>query len=239
MNKFAVLSFTIVGLTCLIVAGCGEQNRHTDKSEEIVHPENVTNIRADSVITFYAADGSRYLSRQRHSICPRLKTILISANEPWGNFGWKLAGNKFSVVVGANKTNNLPITICDRNLALVILTSIEAAGDGFSAEATETTAEPVKIEGKWYQPIELRDEQIHWARRIGYRNVDSKVIDMVSIEDINSGKILVGRSYNYRWIKDIERSLPMKIDIFDSNHPVTLSQRIAQVSYQRFDILKF
>ncbi len=239
MNKFAVLSFTIVGLTCLILAGCGEQNRHTDNSEKIYQSGNVTNIRADCVITFYAADGSRYLSRQRHRILPRLKTILISANEPWGDFGWKLAGNKFSVVVGAKRTNDLPITICDRSLALVILTSIGAAGNGFSAEVTETTAEPVKIEGKWYQPIELKDEQIRWARRIGYRNVDSQVIDMVSIEDIDSERILVGRSYNYRWIEEIERSLPMKIDIFDSNRPVTLSQRIAQVSYQRFDILNF
>ena len=238
MNKFWVLGLTVVGLACVIMAGCGEQNR-TDKSEKVDQPQNVTNIRADCVITFYADDGSRYLSEQRHSICPELKTILISANEPQGVFGWKLAGGKFSVVVGGKKTGNLPVTICDRDMALVILTCVEAAGDGFTAEVPEETAEPTKIEGKWYQPIELKDKSFRWAKRTCYRNVDNSVIDMVRIDDTENERVLIGRGFNYRWVKKIKRSLPMKIDIFDSNQAQTSLRRIAQVSYQRLEVLNF
>jgi len=235
MKKFWMFSFAVVAAAALILAGCGEQRRIAE-NEELVEPRKLTNIQADSVVNFYAADGSQYISTQQHSICPEVDTILISANEPQGPFGWKLAGAEFNLVVGQERLGQLGYTICDRGMSLVILTCVQSA---MNCTVGEAIHEPVRIQGQWYQPLQVIDEPVKWAKRVLYSNVDSSVIDRVSIEDVKAGRILVGRCYNYRWIKEIGCSLPMTIDIFEANAIQMVSQRIARINYQQTDILCF
>ena len=84
------------------------------------------------------------------------------------------------------------------------------------------------------QPIEFRlGRPSSWAWLRLFQNMDSMKIDMVKLEDAEQKIILIARSYNYRWIEEIGKSLPTKIDVFSTDNKGFPLQRLLQIDYQR------
>ncbi len=73
-----------------------------------------------------------------------------------------------------------------------------------------------------------------WLRL--FQNMDSMKIDMVKLEDVEQKIILIARSYNYRWIGEIGKSLPTRINVFSTDNKGFPLQRLLQIDYQRIGV---
>ncbi len=190
-------------------------------------------IAAQCVVSFYSGNGSKYISEQQHMICPVSETITILADEPQGRFIWELSGDSFGILKGTARSGSVPKAGINRAMAKIILTSL-LAGGGFTLESEGLRLDPAKIDGQWYQPIELRlGLSNSWAWLRLFQNMDSMKIDMVKLEDAEQKIILIARSYNYRWIEEIGKNLPTKIDVFSTDNKGFPLQRLLQIDYQR------
>ncbi|RKY10030.1 MAG: hypothetical protein DRP65_07145 [Planctomycetota bacterium] len=204
-----------------------------------VEDEVGRSIVADCVVTFYKADGSIYLSEQKHTIYPQSQGLEISGTEPGGQFTWTLFGGDFRIVEGTANVGELSGVMYDRKIAKLILTSI-VAGSGMSAQLS-VSSELVKIQGRWYNVIEvapgttyaktLKSFEVPWAKLTLYGDGSSGVIDRVVIEDLASGETLMAHSYNFRWLDGIGRTIPMKIDIFKMDTDQAEQQGFLSIAY--------
>ena len=247
MKQNWLLSLLFVALLSAILSGCGK-SYITGADEGLVdlggEDSETTastggSIVADCVVTFYAADGSTYLSEQRHTIRPELAVLEVYADEPQGSFKWKLWGADFQKVAGVAKVDELPMGISDRNLAKLVLTSVTVGSD--MGPELSASSELEKIDGRWYNVTKiergttysktLKDIEVPWAKLTLYSDSTSGVIDRVVIEDVQSGLTLMAHSYNFWWLKEIGRSIPTKIDIFKIDEARTGRQRILHVDY--------
>jgi hypothetical protein len=185
------------------------------------------------VVSFYSSNGSKYISEQQHMICPVSETITILADEPQGSFIWELSADSFRILKGTARSGSVPKAGINRAMAKIILTSL-LAGGGFTLESEGLRLDPAKIDGQWYQPIEFRlGPPSSWAWLRLFQNMDSMKIDMVKLEDAEQKIVLIARSYNYRWIGEIGKSLPTKIDVFSTDNKGFPLQRLLQIDYQR------
>jgi hypothetical protein len=247
MKKSGVLCWLVLVLSWATLSGCGRfyatskdkgQIGVTSAGDKVGTPTG-RSIVAGCVVTSYAADGSTYLSEQRHIIRPDLGIIEISALEPYGTFRWKLSGSDFVVVTGAGRLDDLPMVLCDRNIAKLILTSISAAF-GISAQL-HASPELTKAQGRYYSvihigpgatyPKALKTIEVPWANLTLYGDSNSGMVEMVTIQDVHAGLMLTAHSYNFLWFKEIGKSIPMKIDVFKTDETTTWRQRILQVNY--------
>lgn len=232
MKPFWMTIFLLAGAVGVFVGGCASFYRVTKAKEETAIPIGPA-IRADCVVIYYAADGSRYISRQRHTIWPESDTILISANEPTGLLEWKLSGGSFQTTGSQGRGNNVPIKLCDRNIALVILTSITAGG-GFVSSKPDAALEPLKIQGQWYRSLGPDFGAGGWSKRTIYQNMNRMIMDRVFVEDLERGVFLVGAGYDFGWLEELGRSLPIKIDVFNSDNTGVRLRRILQIHYSYY-----
>lgn len=247
MKKSGVLYWLVLVLSWATLSGCGGlyiDSRNKGRAgvsgtEDKVGRHTGRSIVADCVVTFYEADGSIYLSEQRHTIYPQSQGLEMSGDEPEASFKWRLWGGDFRVVAGAAKLDELGSQIYKRNIAKLILTSL-AAGSGMSDEL-KVSSEPAKLEGRWYNVIEvgpgttyaktLKSIEVPWAKLMLYGDGSSGVIDRVVIEDLASGETLMAHSYNFRWLDGIGRSIPTKIDIFKIDTDQTEQQGFLSIAY--------
>jgi hypothetical protein len=242
---FCWLLLVLMGAT---LSGCGNVSidSGSDESPANVFSDEVSksgwrsrSIVADCVVTFYAADGSTYLSEQRHTIWPELAVLEVYADEPQGSFKWKLWGADFQKVAGVAKVDELPMGISNRNLAKLVLTSVTVGSD--MGPELSASSELAKIDGRRYSVTKigrgttysktLKDIEVPWAKLTLYGDSTSGVIDRVVIEDVQSGLTLMAHSYNFWWLKEIGRSIPTKIDVFKIDEVRTGRQRILHVDY--------
>lgn len=232
MRRCGVLFLLFFVLIWASLSGCGDFyiGRGDEGQVGVSGAENKVgrsvsrSIVADCIVTFYKADGSIYLSEQRHTIYPQSQTLEISGNEPEASFKWRLWGRQFRVEAGAAKLDELGGRIYKRNIAKLILTSVPA-GSGMSAEV-EVSSQPAKLQGRWYNVIEvgpgttyaetLKSIEVPWAKLMLYGDGSSGVIGRVVIEDLASGEMLMAHSYNFRWLNGIGRSIPTKYRHFQN-----------------------
>jgi hypothetical protein len=193
-------------------------------------------IAAQCVVSFYSGNGSKYISEQQHMICPVSETITILADEPQGSFIWELSGDSFQILKGTVESGSVPKAGINRAMAKIILTSL-LAGGGFTLESEGLRLDPAKIDGQWYQPIEFRlGPPSSWAWLRLFQNMDSMKIDMVKLEDAEQKILLIARSYNYRWIDEIGKSLPTKINVFSTDNKGFPLQQLLQIDYQQIGV---
>jgi hypothetical protein len=60
---------------------------------------------------------------------------------------------------------------------------------------------------------------------------------MIHIKDPAGDVILIARSYNYRRFDEIDRSIPMKIDIYTTPQNAEIEQLLLQINYHNLKIL--
>ncbi len=239
-KRYRMIMFLVIGPAFFHVLSCRTYLEKQTSADAVSPAEEVPkacgsgeSIAAQCVVSFYSSNGSKYISEQQHMICPVSETITILADEPQGSFIWELSGDSFGILKGTARSGSVPKAVINRAMAKIILTSL-LAGGGFTLESEGLRLDPAKIDGQWYQPIEFRlGLPNSWAWLRLFQNMDSMKIDMVKLEDAEQRIVLIARSYNYRWIGEIGKSLPTKIDVFSTDNKGFPLQRLLQIDYQR------
>lgn len=196
-----------------------------------------TKLQFDCVVTFYQPDGSFYLTEQSYEVRPWLNSIQISAEEPQGAFIWEFSRGQFGVMRGAGQIDALSEAVPSRCFAEVILNIITAPArflDG-SVEFSRKP-NPVKIQGKWYYPIE-RQSKGFFARlseAVFYQDRDSSLVDMIRLACLNTGSarertIQYVRGYDYEEVGKEGPLVPTRIEIFESDARDRSRNRIVKI----------
>ena len=228
------LLFAIVALS--YIGGCKKSSRkiQTTKFKPIPCQDKV--ISADCIVTFYGPKSGKYLSLQQHRICPAPAGIAISADEPQGRLTVQLSEKGFEVLFPRTNPNEFSKTMQRPNIAECLLASI-LAGAGFIDDDAGVELAPMKIQGQWYMPIEPSSLEPPRPSRTIFKNNDTSLTDLVHIKDPATGALLIARSYNYRRFAEIDRSIPMKIDIYTTSPNAETPQLLLQINYHNVKIL--
>jgi hypothetical protein len=195
---------------------------------------NTQSFQLDCVVTFYKQDGSFYLTEHKYRIEPWSDSIWISACEPQYKFVWHLSGDKFSIFEGAERTSPLPVALDAQHFAEAIL-NITTAPVRFLDRPFKFTEgpDPVKIEGRWYHPIErnriLASDLSYWSKVIFYQDRDTSLVDMVWFAASGEEKFLMVRGYDYNKAKEQGVSVPAKIEIFETDAAARPQQCLVKI----------
>ncbi len=199
--------------------------------------KKTTKLQLDCVVTFYQPDGSFYLTEQHYEVHPWLNSIKISADEPQGAFVWKLSRGQFNVLRGTGQIDALPKAVPSRCFAEVILNIITAPArflDGSVEFSKQST--PVKIQGKWYYPIDRQGKG--YAARISdavfYQDRDSSLVDMIRLACLNTGAarekpIQYIRGYDYQEVEKAGPLVPTRIEIFETDARDRTQKRLVKI----------
>lgn len=258
-RKSEIICLVLVAVS--VLAGC-ERQREEDvdvlargpEAEAISVPSNeaaraikatgglnvwkkTTKLQFDCVVTFYQPDGSFYLTEQRYEVHPWLNSIQISADEPQGAFVWKLSRGQFNVLRGAGQIDALPKAVPSRCFAEVILSIITAPArllDG-SVEFSKQSA-PVKIQGKWYYPIDRQGKDLtaRISDAVFYQDRDSSLVDMIRLACLNTGAarekpIQYVRGYDYQEVDKAGPLVPTRIEIFETDARDRSQKRLVKI----------
>ncbi|MHC4645348.1 MAG: hypothetical protein ACYTBJ_07590 [Planctomycetota bacterium] len=190
----------------------------------------------DCVVTFYQPDGSFYLTEQHHQIQPWRNSIRISAAEPQGRLVWELDRADVKDGKPAYTGAAVPGCLSDmRHFAQLIL-DVTTAPVRFLDRQVQFSrgSSPLQAEGAWYQLIERSDESGTGvlSNAIFYQNTHSSMVDRVGFPDIDNGRLLIVRAYDYRPIEKSGVRLPGKVEIFESDAGASLKARLAEINYR-------
>ncbi len=194
-------------------------------------------LQLDCVVTFYRPDGSFYLTEQRYKVHPWLNSIQISADEPQGAFVWKFSNGQFNVLRGAGQIDALPKAVPSRCFAEVILNIITAPArflDG-SVEFTKQST-PVKMQGKWYYPIDRQGKDLTAgiSDAVFYQDRDSSLVDMIRLACISTvaareKPIQYVRGYDYQEVEKAGPRIPTRIEIFETDVRDRTQKRLVKI----------
>jgi hypothetical protein len=196
-----------------------------------------TKLQFDCVVTFYRPDGSYYLTEQQYEVRPWLNSIQISADEPQAAFIWKFSRGQFNVLRGAGQIDALPEAVPSRCFAEVILNIITAPAR-FLDDSVEFSQKPkpVKIQGKWYYPIERQSKGFFASvsEAVFYQDRDSSLVDMIRLVCLNTGAarertILYVRGYDYKEVEKTGPIVPMRIEIFETDARDRTQKRLVKI----------
>ena len=217
------------------VGGCGvfSGSRSAKRPIELVtYPGS--HIDAECIVTFFAEDGSKYISRQKHIFYPLESAIVITANEPEGFYAWTMAKGDFKTL-GPDYPAEMPYEICSSEISHAITLSM-LAGGGFLDDVSGLRLEPKSISGQWYQPIQLLKADLGTIKQMVHRNLSTGEIEWVEIENPDNGAVIAGRSYNRRALRDSDITLPTAIDIFNVDKYGRPSGRIVKIDYKSLQL---
>ena len=146
MDRKCGMFLIICSIICIAISGC---HRHSvwngpAKSVRSVQIENTgPEVSAECIVTFFGEEDSKYISRHRHTIYPEDMAIKVEADEPEGNFGYRLYNGDFSLINGGSSQN--PVALYSSEIARAIVLSVSARGGflgdkaGSSRKRTATT----------------------------------------------------------------------------------------------------
>lgn len=251
----------LVLVAVFVLAGCGQKHKEdvdvlargqeveaiSTPSEEAARAieatgglnawKKTTKLQLDCVVTFYQPDGSFYLTEQLYEVHPWFNSIQISADEPQGTFVWKLSNGQFNVLRGAGQIDALPKAVPSRCFAEVILNIITAPArflDG-SVEFTKQST-PVKMQGKWYYPIDRQGKDLtaRISDAVFYQDRDSSLVDMIRLACLNTGAtrekpIQYVRGYDYEVVEKGAPLVPTRIEIFETDARDRSQKRLVKI----------
>ena len=200
-----IVVFAVIGMIFLL--GCQESGKSKD-SEPVTSGKMIV---ADCIVDYYLADGSRYVSEQSHEVEFEAGNLRVRATEPVGQFEYLLKNNNFAVKQSPKlSAASLPITICDENMAKGLLglyiANIADIGPSFSVVEDS----PIKIEGKWYQPL-AGDAGVTFCK-----NLDTGIVDTIWRVGANETYLIIS-GYNYKKLKTTVGMVPTKVEIFKTD----------------------
>jgi len=229
-----------------ISVGSDEAARAIDATGGLDAWKNTKMLQLDCVVTFYQTDGSFYLTEQHYEVHPWLNSIQISADEPQGVFVWKLSNGQFNVLRGPGQIDALPKAVPSRCFAEVILNIITAPVrflDGSVGAVREPPVQcnsiqsaPVKMQGKWYYPINRQGKDLtaRISDAVFYQDRDSSLVDMIRLACLSSGAarekpVQYVRGYDYQEVEKGAPLVPTRIEIFETDARDRTQKRLVKI----------
>lgn len=253
-NLLKTTCFTTI-LVVLVLGGCQSQSKVCDVDELICGSDTGSIVidesyKADAIgaaggeigwaqtgkldldclVTFYEPDGSFYLTKQRHQICPWADSIRISADEPGGKVRYQLSSGRVELLEDGFGDK---FEYCRWYLAESVLSIVTAparlVNDSYKFDKG---LGPIRMEGLWYYPVsQLRDNCGQYLSEVVfYQNKDSGLFDMVWFAG-SGDNFLAVRGYNYKKVGETEILIPSKIEIFNTDSVGTLKERLIKIDY--------
>jgi hypothetical protein len=172
--------------------------------------------------------GSTYITRQTHEFCPCGRSLQIQAQEPQGQWLWRLCDDVFSTVSPdkSSPQNNL----YDRSLSLAVFYSMASATELLPL-AANPSAEPVKLEGQWYIPFV--HHTANGATVTLLKSKDTGKFDLVKIQD--NKMVLLARSYNFQYNQMLQKNIPRTIDVFNMADGLSAKKMVLQLQYVQIE----
>jgi len=257
INRFSKTILLVV-VTFFIVAGCEQQQQQkeelsthipaylttaVEKAGGLDAWDRTINLESDCVVTFYQTDGSFNLTEQHHEIYPWSNLIRVSAQERQGKFIWEFSQDGMMVIEGTKQEDFLPIGLVAEDFAKAILDITTAPVQLLEGKAEFIKSpRPVKVEGRWYYPIERVGDKTgsepYWPKRVFYQNRDSSLVDMLWFTGIDRGTFLAVRGYYYREVEKGGVVVPAKIEIFTTDVQGVIQHRLVKIDYHRLKAAK-
>jgi len=226
------------------------------------HWAKIQKVQLDCVVTFYPPDSSFYLTEHRFYIYPWSNSIEVTGREPLGAIAWQLSDEQFRLLPGDERADISWMGVSCRDYAEVILKITTAPVQFLQAGATFVRGPaPVKMDGLWYDPIERlalplgagatpgasagikrRDREgavvkPYWSKVVYYQNRDTSLVDLLWLADVDQGKFLAVRGYDYKPVPsqaegDVQKNgvlLPTKIEIFRTDARAVSRERLVKI----------
>ncbi len=250
----------------IIVAGCEQQQRenglayHRSTDPNFVIADYTTSaieatggyqawtktkkLQFDCVVSFYEPDGSFYLTEHNYEIRPLSNYIRISTQEPLNKFIWQLSKGQFSMLAG-NKQNDISELVgFYHDFAEAVLTITTTPVRFLDGEFAFTkTAEPVKMKGSWYEPIQriassnnnqldMIPHKPYWSKVVFYQNKENSLVDTIWFANSSKKIFLTVRGYDYTEIGRNGIVVPTKIEIYRTDARGALLKRLAEINFK-------
>jgi len=209
----------------------------------------VKKLNLDCVLTCYQQNDKRtpnttkddqkpafYLTEQQYEIHPWQSSIRITADEPQGKVDCQSSPDKFSVFEGDPALYVLPAELRARSFAEIIQDITMAPAQLLDGSAVFTKAlTPVKIEGRWYYPIERTNRAIGlnrpFPKTVFYQNTDTSLVDMLWFVDGDSNMSFTVRGYDYREVEKEGIRIPTRIKIFKTDTQAFSRECLVKIDY--------
>lgn len=225
-------ALTVV-LLLMVSAGC-QDSRTTDAgAPQAIARGNEITISAHCLVTYYHGENAGYFSEQKHTITLGSNAIDMTADEPGGTFRWQLAGGAYESSGPTATVEAGPVGVIDRDIVVAILTAFNASAGYYGSESV-TKPDKTRIDGKWYQPVQLGNIAIPSTTITLLQSLQDGAIDLVWVHNTQTNAVTTGRAYNMAWLKAAGTFVPTKIDIFRREAGAAADKKILQVNYRSF-----
>jgi hypothetical protein len=200
-------------------------------------------LQFDCVATFYQPDGSSYMTRQRHEVYPWKNSIRISGREPSGSVVWEFSGREAVEFLRADPAvwAGRPLeSLSQQQFAAAILKMVTAPVRLLDQpRGTANSLQPVRITGRWYDPIQKNDSQEteSAAGTVFYQNRDNALIEALRLPEVRQGTSLVVRGYDYPKFREDVVLVPTKIEILQTDAEGPGWRRLAILDCHSFQFL--
>ena len=170
-------------------------------------------IETDCIVHYYKSNGADYITRQQHGFNPVTGFFNSLSSEPTGLVECSLLKDRFNYSGPKEEPlSDLPREFWNQNLAASVFYSF-CAGGGLLGPETMNSGDEVKLEGQRYQAFTP-----HWPKTVRLtllKSLDTNRIERVKMEDPQQGLTWLLTGYNYRYSRELEKTLPRTIDVFD------------------------
>ncbi|MBN2180307.1 MAG: hypothetical protein JW715_00225 [Sedimentisphaerales bacterium] len=195
-------------------------------------------LQLNCVVTFYQPDGSSYLTQQQFSVYPWSNSLEIAGKEPQGGFVWRLSQGHFEILQGDRNITNNKNTLDNQCFAEAIL-NIVTAPVRLLDQSVDFTIDmnPVKIQGKWFYPIQRRgradiESILRIPKAVFYQNRDNSIIDVLWIDCLTVEQSIIIRGYDYGEIESGKAVIPHRIEIFIADSQKNPKTRLVKIDIQ-------
>lgn len=209
----------------VLLTSCSQQNYES----QIALMAGTGLIQTDCIVKYYKSNGSAYITRQQHGYNPSEFIFQSVSNEPIGAIECVLRREQFSYSGPQDESlSDLPEEFWNKYLAASVFYSFCAGGDLVDISSM-IAGDNTKIEGQWYRPYTPS-----WPSDIQitlYQSLDTGRIELVKMIYAQHELVWMLESYNYRYSKELEKTLPRRIDVFDISGGIASKSLMVRFDY--------
>jgi hypothetical protein len=183
------------------------------------------------------------MTRQRHEVYPWKNSIRISAREPGGSVVWEFSGREAVESSRGDPAvwSGRPLeSLSQQQFAAAILKMVTAPVRLLDQpQGTANSLRPVRITGRWYDPIQKNDSQEaeSAAGTVFYQNRGNSLIEALHLPEIRQGTFLIVRGYDYPTFREDVVLVPTKIEILQTDVEGPGWRRLAMLDCHSFKFL--
>lgn len=227
MRKLTISHILLMTAGIIILTGCSQPQQQVSEREPL---EVGPTFTAQCVAYYYKSNQSAYITKQTHGFNPDADLLKLSAQEPIGLIECTLRRDSFiAPSVESDALMDLPSEFCSQKLASAVFYSFCAASNLLDTASMTVSGSNVKIQGQLYTPLSPA-----WPNSPEitlYRSVDSNRVELVRVDDQDGTNWLL-RSYNLQYHSELDKKLPLTIDVFSVDKGVSSKELMIRFDYK-------